>query len=143
MIPETLADEIEGGLLAKDPAAQVNAAKRFALIEKQLPKPCPEGVMYIVPCERPRCLAKWAAFELPAAEIVERADAECPILPGYGPGEEGGFRALPFKPGEDDARAVPLSAKAPARRGDAGGTGESEEGVSETLARIIHAWRPI
>ena len=162
MIPAPLAHEIEGGLLAKDPAAQVNAAKRFSIVEKQLPKPCSDEPFVFVPCARPRCLSKWAAFELPAAEIVERADAECPILPGYGPGEEGGFRALPYrpgedqgelrtrpfkpgegagevrtllyKPGEDDARVVLLAARASAGRGDAGSTGESEEGVSETLA---------
>ena len=133
MMPAPLVREIEGGLLAKDPEGLVNAAKRFAFMEKQLPKPCPEGVMYMVPCERARCLAKWAKFELPAAEIVERADAECPILPGYGPGEEGGFRALPFKPGEDDARVVLLAARAPAGRRAQDGAGDNEGGAPETI----------
>jgi hypothetical protein len=59
MIPAALADEIEGGLLAKDPEVQVAAAKRFAFVEKQLPAPCPEGVFTLVPCARARQLVEF------------------------------------------------------------------------------------
>ena len=66
----------------------------------------------------------------------------------FSPGSEGELRTRPFKPGkdggevrerrltpgEDDARVVLLAARAPAGRGGASGTGEGEEGVSETLA---------
>jgi len=56
MIPAPLADEIEGGLPAKEPAMQVAAAKRFTLVGDQLPAPCPEEVFTFVPCARATAL---------------------------------------------------------------------------------------
>ena len=143
MIPAPLAREIEGGLLSKDPAAQVNAAKRFAFVEKQLPKPCFEGVFTHVPCARARELTRYDRMGVEPERAVELTDrlfrpgedqGEVRTRP-YKPGEDGGeVRTLPYKPGEDDARAVLLSARAPAGRGAADGRSEGEEGEApETI----------
>ena len=78
MIPAPLAREIEGGLLSKDPAAQVNAAKRFAFVEKQLPKPCSEGVFTHVPCARARELTRYDRMGVEPERAVELTGCSVP-----------------------------------------------------------------
>ncbi len=99
MIPAPLADEIEGGgLLAREPEVQAEAARRFALVEDRLPAPCPEGVFTFVPCERARELARFERMGVAPERAVELTD----LL--FRPGDEAEVRALPFRPGNGNAR---------------------------------------
>jgi hypothetical protein len=123
MMPADLADEIEGGLLAKDPEAQVVAAKRFALIEKQLPEPCPEGVFHFVSCERARELIRLDRMGVAPERAVELVDRAFPL--GAGPG---GVRTFEIRPDDELAAALLLAAKAPAGHRAGAGSNDRDAG---------------